>query len=460
MHSSHDTIAAVITPAGIGGVSVIRISGKSALVAANTLFLGVDLRAAAPNTIHHGHIVDSGGELVDEVLASVFRAPHSYTGEDIIEISCHGNPIVTGTILDLILQQSVRMAEPGEFTMRAFLNERIDLTQAEAVADIIQASSQNAVLASNQQLRGILRKAVEEAIAELVHACSLIELELDFVEEGIKLIDLEGLKLKLTKIQANIQNLINTYQSGKLFAHGAKVAIIGKPNAGKSSLLNALLQEDRAIVSPIPGTTRDVIESAILYKGLKLSLYDTAGVRGETEGIESLGIERTYEQIKSADLILAVVDISNGSVAQDIEYSNKIVRECLPKESKIPLIYVLNKSDIAKEKIDPGSVENAVVLSAKNGEGVHALKDEMIKCLTGPEGMQRDQIVLTNQRHYNCFVNASESIAKALDSIGKVSTEFTVTEVRRAVDYLGEITGKTTSQDIINAIFANFCIGK
>ncbi|HZV12712.1 MAG TPA: tRNA uridine-5-carboxymethylaminomethyl(34) synthesis GTPase MnmE, partial [Candidatus Kapabacteria bacterium] len=378
----------------------------------------------------------------------------------VIEVSCHGNPIVAGTILNLILQQSVRMAEPGEFTMRAFLNERIDLTQAEAVADIIQASSQNAVLASNQQLRGGLRKAVEEAIAELVHACSLIELELDFVEEGIKLIDLEGLKDKLKNIQKNIQRLINTYQSGKLFAHGAKVAIIGKPNAGKSSLLNALLQEDRAIVSPIPGTTRDVIESAILYKGLKLSLYDTAGVRGETEGIESLGIERTYEQIKSADMILAVVDISNGSMAQDIEYSDKIVQECLSKESKIPLIYVLNKSDIAKEKMDSVSVKSSIIISAKNGDGVHSLKDEMIKCLIGANSMQRDQIVLTNQRHYNCFVNASESIAKALDSIGKVSTEFTVTEVRRAVDYLGEITGKTTSQDIINAIFANFCIGK
>jgi len=458
MYSHADTIAAIITPAGIGGISIIRISGKNALQTANAFFRGADLMSVLPQTIHHGNIVDFSEDVIDETLVSVFHGPKSYTGEDIVEISCHGNPIITNSILELMLQSGARLAEPGEFTLRAFINKKIDLTQAEAVADIISAGSQSAIRVSNQHLRGLLKNKIENIIEKLLNAASLIELELDFVEEGIQLIDSEKLKKILSETHNIVLELLNTFKNGRLYTQGAKISLIGKPNAGKSSLLNALISDDRVIVSPIAGTTRDVIEGSIVYEGIRLFFYDTAGVREETEGIESLGIDRTFEQIKTSDLILVVIDISTDRYTEDIDYCTEIIKK-LRFTSEIPVIYVLNKCDLVIEK-NIKNPEESIVTSAKNGIGLERLKKVVKHELIAEIEFNGSEVILTNQRHYNCILLAEKAIGQAFDSVGKFSIEFTAIEIRNAIDYFGEIIGKVTSQEIINSIFANFCIGK
>ena len=425
------------------------------------MFRGNDLLAAPPLTIHRGFIVTDTGDPLDEVLVSIFRAPHSYTGEDVVEINCHGNPIIVNDLLGLILTKGVRLAEPGEFTLRAFRNNRIDLTQAESVAEIIRADSHAALRASNRQLRGMLKDKIEQLLEQLVNAVSLIELDLDFVEEGFQLSDSSTLTTILRETLDTVHNLLGSYRSGRLYSHGAKISIIGKPNAGKSSLLNAILQDDRAIVSPLPGTTRDVIESAIVHEGLKMIFFDTAGIRSEPGHIESLGIERTYMQIAGSDIILAVIDLTEGHVPEAIDYIKGIIGKYSPQD-KVPIIFALNKCDLLREMelkyfSTPG---DAIFISAKNNTNIDTVKDAISNALFGEKMISPSEVVITNQRQFDCLIKASDSLQQAFESIGNVSSEFTAMELRHTIEFLGEITGKITSQDILNAIFANFCIGK
>lgn len=446
-----DTITAMATPNGVGAISIIRISGNKAIDVADSIFKGkMHITDANTHTVHYGKVVDAQNNFIDDVLLTIFKAPNSYTGEDVIEVSCHGNPLIGQKIIDLLLEKDVRIAEPGEFTMRAFLNNRIDLAQAEAVIDIITSRSDASLRGARNQLDGLLSNSVSILRNSLLDTLSFLELELDFSEEDVEFVAKDELLKKITLIIKKIDELLNSYRFGRVIRDGVNVAIIGKPNVGKSSLLNYLLKESRAIVSSTPGTTRDVIREEISIDGVLFKLFDTAGIRLSEDIIEKEGVRRSNEAIVNSDLVLFVNDVGQG-------YSEDLYDELrqLTKEDRI--ITVMNKIDLSS-KSDLG---DGIKISAKTGEGIDNLIDQMKQSTLGSANYSEKSAIVSNIRHFQCLCSARNSLSDAIVSVNqKYSGEFIAVDLRNAADFLGEIIGEVTSEDVLNNIFSKFCVGK
>ncbi len=470
MKQFDDVIAAIATPIGEGGIAVIRISGKNAFDVADRGFRGkIRLRDAQSHTVHYGQHLDHGGMVIDEVLASVFRAPSSYTAEDVVEMSCHGGVYVTRKLLESVIANGARLAEPGEFTKRAFLNGRIDLSQAEAVADLIKSQSEQGRKSSLIQLQGSLSKKINDLVDKLVRICCLIELELDFVEENISFTNTENLQEELISIRSELESLVLSFIHGRLHRDGVKVVLVGRPNAGKSSLLNALLDQNRAIVTEVPGTTRDVIEECIVLEGMLFRLIDTAGLRPTEDIVEKEGVRRTREQIKNADVCLYVVDISkedNGDDAKFIKEVKNIKNGELFSEifigNKIDLVNNSNHSRPRMGVLEEQFAMKGVAVSALKGIGIENISKMLVATSAqNTFNLADNSVTVTNQRHKLALLDAVKSLNLALHSLeGNMSGEVTAVDIRGAVDSLGLIVGKVTTDDILNNIFSKFCIGK
>jgi tRNA modification GTPase len=462
---SDDTIVAVITPPGEGGIAVLRLSGADAIAAVDKVFHGKQpLALAASHTAHVGTLADADGGLLDEVVVTIFRAPHSYTAENVAEVSCHGSAFIAEKILNSFVRAGIRPAEPGEFTRRAFLNGRIDLSQAEAVAELIRSRSDAAHKASLYQLQGLHTNKFQELKSRILDLCSLLELELDFSEEGISLIETSTCEGKIRGLITDLSQLIDSYRFGKVYRDGIKVVLAGKPNVGKSSLLNALLNERRSIVTNISGTTRDTIEEAIRLSGYYVRVVDTAGLRETDDIVEQEGIRRTEAEIEDADVVAYIVDASS----RDFQEDDARVRQLLEaKGEKAALMVVTNKIDLvgaydgASGPDVPAGIEIFPV-SAKSGSGIEELKKALSdRCFSGNFHPAEKSVVITNARHQANLVQARESLSKALETLRDgQSNEFVAVDLRSALRQIGEITGISTTEDVLNNIFANFCIGK
>jgi tRNA modification GTPase len=454
----NDTIAAIATPLGEAGISLIRVSGARAIGVVNTVFRGKSpLLEAFSHTIHHGRIVHPQDGIVDEVLVSIFRKPHSYTGDDVVEISCHGSYYVSRKILETVIGAGARMADPGEFTQRAFLNGKMDLMQAEAVADLIHSKTALAHRASIEQLSGRLSAAIKDLRKKLIDLCSLLELELDFAEEGIGLIDQKKTTSIFDKTITEVENLIQSYNYGRLIRDGVKVVLAGSPNVGKSSLLNALLQENRAIVSEFPGTTRDVIEEALLIDGIAFRLVDTAGLRITNDIVEQEGVRRSNEQISSADLILLLVDSSNT-----LENSLNIVLSFLNEYDK-KILLVINKIDIKNVEFKYESLKkfDSVEISCITKQGIRNLTKKLVESVLRQFDSNSSSIKIQSDRHRHLLKMTQEGLISARNAFqGGLGNELIAIDLRSSLNYLGEIIGLTTPDDILDNIFSKFCIGK
>jgi len=452
-HFQEDTIIALATPHGVSGLAVIRLSGKDAIRITQQLFKGKKLEDQPSHTIHVGTL---GIEKpIDEVMVSLFKEPNSFTKENSIEISCHGSPIVIREIIKLFLSHGVRLAEPGEFTKRAFLNGRFDLAQAEAVADLIHAENDNARQAALNQMRGGFSKEIKHLREELIHFASLIELELDFGEEVVEFAGRKDLVALVEKIQAYIARLITSFDQGNVIKNGIPTVIAGKPNAGKSTLLNALLNEEKAIVSEIPGTTRDVIEDEITLGGVTFRFMDTAGLRDTQDAIEAIGVSRTRDRMKNASLILYIFDLSDTSLEE-------IKREEADlKTLSIPFIKVGNKLDNAsKELINSIDNQDFILISAASKVNLELLKEKILSQFTIHEVKQGD-VLVTNLRHYQKLTETQQALDRVMNGLHSgITGDFLAMDIRQSLFHLGEITGEITSDDLLANIFANFCIGK
>ncbi len=446
-----DTIAALATPSGTGAISVVRISGRDSFSAIDSIFKGKSKIAdASSHTIHYGKIIDEKGLLVDDVLISVFRAPNSYTGEDSAEISSHGSPYISKRILEILLKKNVRSAEPGEFTRRAFLNGRIDLAQAEAVADIISSRTEASLRGARNQLDGILSAKVNDLRSSLINTSSFVELELDFAEENLEFVGHDELLKKVNNIVNEIDSLLKTYSFGRVIRDGVNVAIVGKPNVGKSSLLNYILKEARAIVSHLPGTTRDIIREEVSIDGILFRLFDTAGIRLSEDEIEKEGVLRSRKAIKEADVVVFICDVEQGP-AEDLK------EELLKVTGIDKIITVINKIDLVKQR----DFDADILISVKTSEGMNNLLNKLKEVSLGLTTYSEKSAVVSNVRHYHCLTKAKEALIDAKNSISsKFSGEFIAVDLRNAEGYLGEIIGEVTNDDILNNIFTKFCIGK
>ena len=453
-----DTICAIATPPGSGAIAVIRLSGDNAVNIANIVFQSANktkkLLSQKANTIHFGTITDDN-QIIDEVLLSIFKAPHSYTGEDSIEISCHGSSHIQRRILELLIKSGARLAQPGEFTLRSFQNGKMDLSQAEAVADLIASSSESARKVAMNQMRGGFRDDIQNLRAQLLNFISLIELELDFSEEDVEFADREQLKNLVQKINEHLKTLINSFKLGNVLKNGIPVAIIGEPNVGKSTLLNALLNEDKAIVSDIPGTTRDAIEDVVNLNGVLFRFIDTAGIRDTTDTIESLGIERTFSKIENAEIVLLMVDASHNNIENSIS-------EIKGKIGDKKLLVIINKIDLA-EKTNLKAIKSlyeTVEIAAKHKRNIKDLIDKLTDAANVGSIDQGDTII-TNARHYEALSKAYEAIQRVLDGMkNQIPSDFLAMDIREVLHYLGEISGEVTNDEILGNIFKNFCIGK
>ncbi len=443
-----DTIVALATPPGQGALGVIRLSGSHALEIADNVFLPAKLSAARGYTLHFGKVAQPGsGEIIDEVLASVFRGPRSYTGEDTVEFSGHGSPFVLGQILEALLIAGARLAQPGEFTQRAFLNGKLDLAQAEAVADLIGAESQSQQQSALAQMRGGFSNELNAMREELITFTALLELELDFAEEDVAFADRAALEELIHKLRAKAQKLIESFRLGNAIKNGVRVAIIGRPNAGKSTLLNALLQEERALVSNIAGTTRDTIEETLHLGGLLFRIIDTAGIREESSDvIENMGMARSRENAAKADIIIALSDATAGEPAIEwlAEFGDKVLR-------------VTNKTDAVLNSLPAGGL----LLSARTGAGLEELKNALVTRALGAAGGVADTVV-TNARHQEALVKMDVCLAEVEEGLaGGLSGDLLTLSIREALYWLGAITGKVEiDRDVLGAIFGKFCIGK
>jgi tRNA modification GTPase len=454
LNHTEDTIIALATPQGTSALAIVRLSGKDSIELTQKVFKGKGLTQQATHTIHFGTLQD-GEKPVDEVLVSIFKEPNSFTKENSVEISCHGSVVIVKEIIKLFLKQGARLAEPGEFTKRAFFNGRFDLAQAEAVADLIHAETDNARQAALNQMRGGFSKEIQHLRQELIHFASLIELELDFGEEDVEFAKRDDLKKLIFRIQSYLQSLIQSFDQGNVIKNGIPTVIAGKPNAGKSTLLNALLNEEKAIVSEIPGTTRDVIEDEMILGGISFRFMDTAGLRETKDVIEALGVERTRDRMKNASLILYLFDLSNTTLAE-------IQKEEMGlKELGIPYLKIGNKMDKASPAlISQLEKENFILISASAKTNIIQLKERITSQFQIKQIKQGD-VVVTNLRHYQNLVQTNQSLDHVLSGMEKGTTgDFLAMDIRQALHYLGEITGSITSDDLLANIFSKFCIGK
>jgi tRNA modification GTPase len=461
------TICALATP-GHGAISVIRVSGPQAIEIVESIFqpakVGKLLKKQAPNTIHFGTIQNEGA-LVDEVLVSLFKAPHSYTGEDSLEISCHGSPYIQQKILELLVAHGASPAKPGEFTQRAFLNGKMDLSQAEAVADLIASESEGAHRVALQQLRGGFSDKLKSLRDQLLHFISMIELELDFSEEDVEFADRSQLSGLVNEIRTLTDELIQSFQLGNVLKNGVPVAIIGRPNVGKSTLLNALLKEERAIVSEIEGTTRDSIEDTINLEGINFRFIDTAGIRETADTIENLGIRRTYQKIEQASVVLLLTEASDDP--ELILRSVEAIRKQIEGEGK-QLVVVLNKSDQTQQadlqalekSLKLTQNEKLISISAEKGENIDQLSSMLLE-IVSLGSLKHQDVVISNVRHYNALKSASEGLSRASEGLSSaLPTDLLAQDIREVLHFLGEITGEVTTDEVLGNIFKNFCIGK
>jgi tRNA modification GTPase len=487
-----DTIIALATPSGIGAIGVIRLSGSDAISLVNEVFGGKDLSIQHSHTIHFGTIKDEK-QVLDEVLVSIFIGPKSYTREHVVEISTHGSAFIIESIIKLLIRKGARPANPGEFTLRAFLNGQLDLSQAEAVADLIASNSQASHQVAMQQMRGGFSGELQHLRDQLIHFASMIELELDFGEEDVEFANRDDLKGLIYQIQRILYRLIQSFEQGNVMKNGVPVVIAGKPNVGKSTLLNALLNEERAIVSEIAGTTRDTVEDHMIIGGINFRFIDTAGIRDTEDIIEAKGVERTHEKIKQAKLIIYLVDPE-----QDVE---EILEQMKYLESLgIPFLTVVNKKDLANAdfrerlesevgslksevggqksevgslKSDVGSLKSAdhtsypvpqtpdlIFISARNKEGIDLLQQEILRKVN-LHAINTDDVLVSNIRHLEALQKTEESLKRVLQNIDQpITSDFLASDIKQALYYLGEITGQVTTDDLLETIFSKFCIGK
>ncbi|MDP4174242.1 MAG: tRNA uridine-5-carboxymethylaminomethyl(34) synthesis GTPase MnmE [Bacteroidota bacterium] len=450
-YDNEDVIVAQATPNGVGAISVVRVSGPKSIEIVDSVFSGKKKLIDSPtHTIHYGNITGENGLLIDDVLVSVFRSPNSYTGEDSLEISTHGNPLIVEKLIGNLLRKGIRLAEPGEFTKRAFLNNRLDLIQAEAVADLINARTEASMRGARNQLDGLLSSKVDSLRNRLLNSSSLIELELDFAEEELEFIENSELRKAIEEIKSEITLLLRSFSFGRVIRDGVNVALVGKPNVGKSSLLNYLLKESRAIVSEIPGTTRDVIREDLNIDGFLFRLFDTAGLRLTEDKIEKEGVQRSRLAVKDADLVVLISDVETG-------FSKELFSELCTLTDEKRIIKLVNKIDI---KHDPDLKADSYV-SARTGEGIDKLLETLKSRAMGDSGYNEKTAIVTNIRHYYALKKAVEFLENAIISVSqRLSGEFIAVDLRNAIDSLSEIIGQLTSEDVLNNIFSRFCIGK
>lgn len=461
---NHDTICALATANGVGALGIIRVSGNKAFEIVNRCFEGKNLSKAESHTVHYGFIKD-GDEQIDEVMVSVFKAPRTFTTENSVEISFHGSPHIAKKILEVLIKNGARMAKAGEFTMRAFMNGRIDLSQAEAIADVIASENEASRKVALNQLKGGISNEISELRGDLLNFTSLVELELDFAEEDVEFADRTAMKMLLDSLETKLSALIDSFQYGNAIKNGVDVAIIGKPNAGKSTLLNALLKEERAIVSDIAGTTRDTIEEILHIKGTAFRFIDTAGIRETTDEIEAIGVQKAKEKIATAKILLYLYDEFDSRPQEVIDFVKEFYREDL----KIILLH--NKIDIngslenefdqqLAETLVPVYTTTLLPISAKDQTGIEALKTELIHYV---ENLKQDEsnVIITNQRHYEALQKSLESVKRVKSAISQsFHTELLAYELRYALEHLGEISGEFTNDEVLGNIFSKFCIGK
>ena len=458
-----DNIIALATPAGSGAISIIRISGSKSIEITDSLFKSKDkskLIGKNSHTITLGQITDEN-RIIDQVLISLFIAPKSYTGENVVEISCHGSSYVQNEIIKLFIDNGCRAAKAGEFTLRAFLNGKIDLSQAEAVADLISSKSSASHKIALDQMRGGFKSDIKELRQQLLDFASLIELELDFSEEDVGFANLNELKKLIHKIKEAISVLIDSFAAGNVIKNGIPIVIVGEPNTGKSTLLNAILNDERAIVSDIPGTTRDTVEDEIILNGINYRFIDTAGIRPTKDKIESVGIKKTFEKVESSSIVLYMLDSSvtdSNKINDSKQIINKIIKDFPDKN----LIIVANKIDIGDSKLIESHFNdfNNVCISAKDGTNIDKLKDQISSCIDLNE-INTNSSVVTNSRHYDLLCKSSVEIQNVLKGIdNKISGDLLAIDIRQALQYLGELTGEVTNDEVLGNIFSKFCIGK
>jgi tRNA modification GTPase len=467
----NDSIVALASPSGAGAIAIIRVSGSDAIAVSKSIFnsvSGKDITKQKTHTLHLGHIVD-GTKIIDQVLLSIFKGPNSYTGENTIEISCHGSTYIQQQIIQLLLRKGCRMANAGEFTLRSFLNGKMDLSQAEAVADLISSDNEASHQIAMQQMRGGFSNEIKELRQELLNFASLIELELDFAEEDLAFADRTQFRELLNRIEFVLKRLIDSFAVGNVIKNGIPVAIVGEPNVGKSTLLNALLNEERAIVSEIAGTTRDTIEDELVIGGIGFRFIDTAGIRETLDVIESLGIRKTFEKIEQAQVVLYLVDGSRLSVDGKLETLLLEIGKTRNQFPQKPILVIINKMDLISpenvstidEKLTTNNQQlTTIYISAKENIGIDELKNQLLSFVnTG--ALRNNETIVTNTRHY-------DSLLKALDEIQKVnyglqtniSSDLMAIDIREALYHFGMITGEVTNDELLGNIFANFCIGK
>jgi len=454
MRPPESVIIAPATPPGVSALAIIRLSGKDAIAITQKVFEGKNLNDQPTHTLHLGTIKD-GDDAIDEVVVSVFKEPNSFTKENSIEITCHGSQLIVQRIINTLIKQGAVLAGPGEFTKRAFLNGRFDLPQAEAVADLIVSETDNARQAALNQMRGGFSKEIKRMREELIHFASLIELELDFGEEDVEFAKRDDLKKLILGIQDYLSSLINSFQQGNVIKNGVPTVIAGKPNAGKSTLLNVLLKEEKAIVSEIPGTTRDVIEDEMVLGGINFRFIDTAGLRETTDTIEAIGVGRTREQLKKASLILYMIDLSNSTYQEILDELRPLY------ELNIPLIKVGNKVDQAKPSLlkELGR-EDFIFISATEKTNLDALHEKILSRFHVDHVKQGD-VVITNVRHFQSLQQTYDALDRVLAGMSNgVTGDFLAMDVRQALYFLGIITGEISTDDLLDNIFRKFCIGK
>ncbi len=469
MISSH-TIVALSTPQGVGALAVIRLSGPDAIAIVSSVFKGKDLITQPSHTIHYGHII-SDKEVIDEVMVSIFRAPKSFTTEDMVEISCHGSPYIVEQIIALLISRGAQAAKPGEFTLRAFMHGRIDLAQAEAVADLIASNSSAAHHLALQQMRGGFSTQIRDLRQRLVNFTSLVELELDFSEEDVEFANRPQLLALIDEIQTLLQPLIESFKLGNVLKHGVNTVIAGKPNAGKSTLLNALLNEERAIVSDIPGTTRDTIEEVLNLRGVQFRFIDTAGIRTTTDLVEKAGVERAIEKLKQSSIYIYLFDV-NTTAPRDLLHD---VQEL--KLTEFKGLIVGNKIDQAKAwagtapfywilKNHPSTHslnlhQQLLFISASKGTHIDILKERLYHLATGNRQLTTESTIISNMRHYEALLKANDSLNDVKNALNNGLTgELISFDLKRSLEHLGEISGEVTNEEILGNIFGKFCIGK
>jgi tRNA modification GTPase len=460
MNGTKNTIVAPATAAG-GSIAVVRLSGEDAVDIAASVFRGKDLRELKGYSAAYGKIIDAEGSVIDEAVAVVYRKPHSYTGENSVEISCHGTPVAVEAVMERLLEAGARMAEPGEFTRRAFLNGKLDLIQAESVAEVVAADSRAAYSNASKQLRGVLSRKIENLVAGLKAIAGHLELELDFTEEDISFVNRERITADITSVENELRELRRNFRYARILKEGVKLAIVGKPNVGKSSLLNALLKRERAIISSIPGTTRDTVEEQIHFGKILVKIIDTAGIRKNPGHIEKIGLEKTRAAINAADYIFFVFDVSAGLDKEDEE----IIKEYFSGKAEKPGVVVGNKADLPPdpetESRLSGLKREYFKVSAERGEGVTDLAFHVEHYFLENMSPGGEEITVTNLRQQEAVNEALNHLEAAKNALSSgAGNEIAADDIRRAVSALEIILGRVSSEDVLNAVFASFCVGK